>query len=125
MITAAEALTPSTPEDVEDVREIVEVALRVFAAEKAAELPSSKLIEKLKELGVEISTKRFKTLMRESGIRLYRHSDANYYHRADFVAASAAIVPSLHPSIVPPSTTLKKAQQSRVLDAFEIEQIFE
>ncbi len=125
MITAAEALTPSTPEDVEDVREIVEVALRVFAAENAAELPSSKLNEKLKELGVEISAKRFKNLMRGSGIRLHRHSDANYYYRADFVAASSSVIPSLHPSIVPPSTTLQKAQQSRVLDAFEIEQIFE
>ena len=93
-ITASDLLTPSDPDEIEDAKEAIEASLRVFAAMNATELPSSKLIENLKQLeGIKISAKRFKKLMHGHGIRQLKKSDANYYCKDDFVNALPSIPP--------------------------------
>ena len=93
-ITASDLLTPSNQDEIEEAKEAVEASLRVFAALNASELPSSKLIENLKQReGIKISAKRFKKLMHGRGIHQLRKSDANYYCKDDFVNATPSIPP--------------------------------
>ena len=85
-ITASEALTPSTPDEIDDATEIVRASIRIFDIEKATELRSSRLIELLKEHeDLSINPKQLKKLLARCGIRQHRRSDANYYVKADFV----------------------------------------
>ena len=85
-ITASEALTPSTPDEIDDATEIVEACVRVFDIEKATELRASELIELLKEHeNLSINPKQLKKRLARCGIRQHRRSDANYYLKADFV----------------------------------------
>ena len=116
MITASEALTPSTPEDIGDTKEMIAASVKIFDGEKVQELRSSTLIQLLQQKEqIEVSPKRFKSLMQSCGIRQHRRSDANYYRRADFAAASTSIPPSLHSSILPSSSM----QQERKFDSKE------
>jgi Bifunctional DNA primase/polymerase, N-terminal/AAA domain len=97
--TASEALSPSTPEEVDDARELVAASLRRFDSESFTELRASKLIELLREHeDLIINPKQLKKRLAGCGIRQRRRSDANYYLKADFVAASSSIPPGLHAS---------------------------
>jgi hypothetical protein len=93
-MTASELLTPSNPEETEDVREAIEASIKVFVAQNATELPSSRLIEYLEQQeGIKISAKRFKKLMQSRGIHLVKKKDANYYCKDDFIIALSSIPP--------------------------------
>jgi hypothetical protein len=86
-------LTLSNPEEIEDARKVLKAGLRVFSAMNAAELPSSKLLERLQrqQKRIKISAKRFEKLIEGCGIRQLRKNDANYYCGLDFVSALASL----------------------------------
>jgi hypothetical protein len=101
-ITASEALSSSTPKGIDDPMDIVAACIRVFDADNVTELRASRLLERLKEHeGLRIDFKKLKHGLAECGIGQEVRSDANYYLKADFVAASSSCAsnpPSLHPA---------------------------
>lgn len=79
-MTASEALSPSTQDEIDDAMEVGEACLRVFSAENATELRASILIDLLwKHENLKISAKRLKKCLTRCGIDQHRRSDANYY----------------------------------------------
>jgi len=86
-ITAAEALTALTPDDdIDDAKELAEACLRIFDKEKATELRSSILIDRLKvHESLFLSDKQLKKRLGLLHVQIHKRNDANYYLKADFV----------------------------------------
>jgi AAA domain len=99
-MTASEALSLSTQDEVDDAIHVVEACLRVFDAENVTELRASILIDLLrKHENLSFTAKQLKKCLGLCGIGQHRRSDANYYLKSDF----APNPPSLH-AVVPPGT---------------------
>ncbi|MGB6912649.1 MAG: hypothetical protein WBE42_07810, partial [Pseudolabrys sp.] len=74
-MTASEALSPSTQDEIDDAMEVGEACLRVFSAENATELRASILIDLLwKHENLKISAKRLKKCLTRCGIDQHRRS---------------------------------------------------
>ena len=85
-VTAQEALTAPTQDDIDTAKETSEACVRVFDKEKAAELRSSDLIKLLAlHETLCISAKELKKRLRPLHIQPRERSNANYYFKADFV----------------------------------------
>jgi hypothetical protein len=106
-ITAREALSPSTADEIDDATGAVEASRRIFQSEKASELRASRLVELIKKREDPLMTaKRLKKLLALCGIHQHKRSDANYYVEGDFVAAAP---PS--PTMPPPSMSKSTVQE--------------
>ena len=111
IMTASEALSLSTQDEIDDAKEVGDACLKVFDIENVMELRASRLIELLwKHETLLFNPKQLKRSLARCGISHHKRSDANYYLKADFVPAK-----SLHPSI-PPSSSM---QQERKFDSKE------
>jgi hypothetical protein len=87
-MTASEALSPSTQDEIDEAKEVAEACLKVFGKENAAELRASELIDLLaKHETRSISAKQLKKRLKLCGIDQQKRSDANYYLKADFISA--------------------------------------
>jgi hypothetical protein len=85
-MTAIDALSAPTQDEIDESIEMREACLRAFDFEKAAELRASRLIELLNQLEKRsIKSKQLKKCLKLCGIHHHRRSDANYYLKADFV----------------------------------------
>ena len=110
-MTASEALSLLTHDEIDDAREVAEACLKVFVNENTMELRASTLIDLLwKHATLHFTPKQLKKILARCGISHHKRSDANYYLKADFVPPK-----SLHPSI-PPSSSM---QQERKFDSKE------
>ena len=113
IMTASEALSLSTQDEIDDAKEVTEACLRVFDTENATEFRASRLTELLwKHETLLFTPKQLKRILARCGISHHKRSDANYYLKADFVPQRP---PSLHSSIVPSSSM----QQERKFDSKE------
>jgi hypothetical protein len=84
-ITAEEALAPVTQNVIDTAKETAEACVRIFDKEKATELRSSILIDRLKvHENLFLTDKQLKKRLALLSIRIHRRSDANYYVKADF-----------------------------------------
>jgi hypothetical protein len=84
--TVSEALSPLTPDDIDTAKETAEACLRVFAMEKATELRSSILIDRLRmHENLFLSDKQLKKRLKLLHVQIHKRNDANYYLKADFV----------------------------------------
>jgi putative DNA primase/helicase len=87
-MTATEALSPSTQDEIDEAKEVAEACLRVFGKENAPELRASELIALLKKHENRIiDPKLLKKRLKLHGIEQHKRSDANYYLKADFISA--------------------------------------
>jgi putative DNA primase/helicase len=106
-LTASEALTAPTPEQIAAGKDLAEACLKVFESLNTIELRSSILQERLKADGHIISSKALKEFLGYVGIYLRERSDANYYVKADFQAVccptSLISVPASTPSTHAPA----------------------
>jgi putative DNA primase/helicase len=84
-ITASEALSWPTQEQIDKGIEVAEACLRVFVKENAAELRASILIDLLKKHENRNVATTLKGSLKDVGIVQDRRTDANYYLKADFV----------------------------------------
>jgi hypothetical protein len=85
-MTASEALSAPTQDEIDDSVDMREACLRAFDFEKAKELRASRLIELLNKLEKRsITSKQLKKCLKLCGIHHQRRSDANYYLKVDFV----------------------------------------
>ena len=85
-ITAQEALTAPTQDEIDTAKETAEACVRVFDKQKATELRASDLI---KLLGMHenlfIGARELKKRLRVLHVENHERSNANYYFKADFV----------------------------------------
>jgi hypothetical protein len=87
-MTASEALSPSTRDEIDEAKEVAEACLRVFGKGNATELRASDLINLLAMHETRsISAKQLKKSLKLCGIDQHKRSDANYYLKADFSSA--------------------------------------
>src|SRR5262249_22566695 len=85
-MTASEALSPSTQDEIEAAKEVAEACLRIFVKENATELRASELINLLiKHENRIIDPKLLKKRLKLCAIDQHKRSDANYYDKADLV----------------------------------------
>ena len=121
-MTASEALSPMTPDEIDDAKEQVEACLKIFDRENATELRSSRMIKLLKEQEDDffINDKFLKKRLAICGIHPHKRSDANYYVKADFdtLTLHPSIPPSLHTSM-PPSLQGGATSQNGPMDAVD------